>query len=88
MDGVKVIIEDYPPDVDGYVVEGIDENGEPFYTICINARLNDEKQRETFYHEMIHIQKNDFDCDYVDCVDCLEEKRHEETNTLKYEFAV
>lgn len=82
---VRVIIEDYPPDVEGYVVESISDNGEPFYTICINAKLNDQKQRETFYHEMIHIQENDFGCG---CMDCLEEKRHEEVDKLKYEFAI
>lgn len=85
---VKVIIEDYPPDVEGYVVESVGDDGQPFYTICINAKLNDEKQRETFYHEMIHIQKNDFDCGDVECVDCLEEKRHEEADKLKYGFAI
>lgn len=85
MDGVKVVIEDYPPDVDGYVVESVGDDGTPFYTIFINARLNDEKQRATFYHEMIHIREHDFNCD---CVNCLEEKRHGEVDTLLQEFAI
>lgn len=82
---VRVIIEDYPPDVDGYVVESFGDDGQPFYTVFINAILNDEKQREVFYHEILHIKGDDFGCD---CVDCLEGERHRETNKLKYEFAI
>lgn len=81
----RVIIKDYSPDADGYVVESVNDNGELFYTICINAKMNDQKQRETFYHEMIHIQENDFG---YGCMDCLEEKRHDDIDQLKYEFAI
>lgn len=83
MDGVKVIMVDYPLDADGYAVESFDDDGQLFYTVFINARLNDERQRAAFYHEMLHIKGGDFGCDSVDY---LEEKRHKEVDKLKCEF--
>ncbi len=61
MERVKVIFRDCPCDIDGYTVQGFDDDGQPCYTIIINARLSDERQRAAYYHEMLHIEDGDFD---------------------------
>lgn len=85
MEQVKVIIDDYPYDIDGYTVRSVDDNGEPFYIICINSHLNDEAQRQAYYHEMLHIQSDDFQAEEL--VGTIERERRKE-NKLKYKFRI
>lgn len=40
-------------------------NSDDSYTIFIDARLSDSKQKKVFQHEMAHIIKNDFEKDNV-----------------------
>ncbi|WP_425755132.1 hypothetical protein ACPW7J_09680 [Ihubacter sp. rT4E-8] len=80
----QVIFQDLPCDIDAYTVAGMDENGESFYTIVLNARLSDERQREAYYHEMQHIMGDDFECVKVVGVNGVEK----EARKSKYEFAV
>lgn len=36
-------------------------NSDDSYTIFIDAKLSEEKQKKVFLHEMKHIQENDFE---------------------------
>lgn len=40
-------------------------NADDSYTIFIDAKLSEEKQKKVFMHEMKHIQENDFSKDNV-----------------------
>lgn len=40
-------------------------NADDSYTIFIDAKLSEEKQKKVFLHEMKHIQENDFSKDNV-----------------------
>jgi len=70
---VNVILAELPCTVRGYTVmcEG---DGEPFYTIVINSRMGSEVQRNTYDHEIKHIDNHDFD--KMVRVDSLETLRH------------
>lgn len=59
MDGIRVVFEDLPCDVDGFTV-GKDEGGETYYTIVINAKLSADRQESAMVHELAHIRRNDF----------------------------
>ncbi len=53
----KVILQDLPVSVKGFVFEG--EDGDP--VIVVNSRLTWEQNRKTFGHEQEHIRKGDMD---------------------------
>ena len=75
MNEFNVIFCDLPPTVKGMIVKMFDyENGDDYYTIVINSRLNLEQQQEAFLHEMRHLEARDFDS--VCAVGVLEMKRH------------
>lgn len=78
MERVRVLFRDCPCDIDGYTVEKLDDDGQPYYTIILNARLSDERQRAAFYHEMLHINSDDFSRAKKTDVGNIEEKRSEE----------
>ncbi|WP_251615857.1 hypothetical protein [Senimuribacter intestinalis] len=80
----KVIYQNLPCDIDGYTVANLDDNGEPFYTIVLNTRLSDERQRLACYHEQLHILEADFDKAKEVGVDEVEK----EVRKSKYEFAI
>ena len=70
----KVILCDLPSHVRGMVVKTFD-NGEDFFTVCLNSRLSREEQQEVFLHEMEHLGAYDFD--KLDMsVDTIEYIRH------------
>lgn len=58
---MQIIFRDCLCGIDGYTVEGFDDDGQPCYTIIINARLSDDRQRAAYYHEMLHIERGDFE---------------------------
>jgi hypothetical protein len=55
MEETKVILQDLPTSVRGFVFQG--EDGEP--VIVVNSRLTREQNRKTFYHEKKHIRLNE-----------------------------
>lgn len=46
---------------DSFVIQTLDENGQPFYIIVINSSKNWQTQRRAFYHEYDHLQNKDFE---------------------------
>ena len=58
---VNIIYLALPLSVKGFVTQTLDDNGEPFYTICLNTAYNKEIQFMTFRHEIKHIAGRDFD---------------------------
>lgn len=60
---VNIIYHPLPLSIRGFVTQTFDDNGEPFYTICLNTAFNTEVQYRTFRHEIAHIAHNDFDSD-------------------------
>nr|DAR21832.1 MAG TPA: Protein of unknown function (DUF3920) [Caudoviricetes sp.] len=58
---VNIIYHPLPLSIRGFVTQTFDDNGEPFYTICLNTAFNAEVQYRTFRHEIAHIAHNDFD---------------------------
>lgn len=55
MEETKVILQDLPTSVRGFVFQG--EDGEP--VIVVNSRLTREQNRKTYRHEHKHIKKNE-----------------------------
>ena len=68
---VNVHFADLPCSIRGYSTLNIDGS----YTIIINARLNDEMQRNVYRHELRHINSKDFEIT-DEFVDELELKQH------------
>lgn len=60
---INVVMMDLPAKVKGFVVQTLDDNGEPFYTVCINSNLCEEVQFRTVRHEFAHIADGDFHAD-------------------------
>ena len=75
---MEVRLIDLPPRVKGFVTM---RGGEP--VIILNARLTHEENVETYFHELKHLKRNDFDCIDVD-VDLIETEAHD-THTEKEE---
>lgn len=74
METIKVFYVDFPSSQRGLTAYGYDENGELFYTIFLNARLNVEQQCASYWHEISHVDNHDFN-EMVPLQD-LEAKRH------------
>ena len=55
MDETRVILQDLPTSVRGFVCLG--DDGEP--VIVVNSRLTQEANRKTFLHEKKHIRRNE-----------------------------
>lgn len=55
MEESKVILQDLPTSVRGFVFLG--EDGEP--VIVVNSRLSREQNRKTYRHEKRHIRRNE-----------------------------
>lgn len=70
---MNVIVTDLPHRIDGFTKKTVASDGD-WYTIILNARLNDERQREAFEHEMEHIENGDFDRTCT--ADDIEKERH------------
>ncbi len=64
MKDIHTIYMQMPPSVKGFIVKMFDD-GEDYYTIVINPCYNMEQQRETYEHELKHIEARDLDgfCD-------------------------
>jgi hypothetical protein len=57
MSNIFVRLIDLPCTVRGYTA--LDDEGN--YNIYLNARLNNEQQKNAYKHEMSHIMRNDWD---------------------------
>ena len=66
----RAVLHNMPTDVRGFLVADV-EGG---HTVVLNARLSWEQNRLTYFHELKHINGNDFYTD--EDADDLEEKRH------------
>ena len=73
MDFIKIFLVDLPPRIHGLTVYKFDD-GDAYYTIFLNSRLNDEMLRAAYDHEIEHINAGDFDAMHQ--VDELEGIRH------------
>lgn len=51
---------DLPGSIKGFVVQTFDDNGEPFYTVCINQNKCQDVQITAMRHEFAHIVNGDF----------------------------
>lgn len=71
----RIIYMALPLSIQGFVTQTMDDNGETFYTICLNTAFNWETQLKTFGHEFGHIAGGDFDSDMP--VGVIERIRHE-----------
>lgn len=60
---VNIVYHPLPLSIRGFVTQTFDDNGEAFYTICLNTAFNAEVQYRTFRHEIAHIAHNDFESD-------------------------
>lgn len=70
---MNIIVTDLPHTIDGFTKKTVASDGD-WYTIILNARLNNERQREAYEHEMEHIEAGDFD---LKCTaDEIEKLRH------------
>lgn len=56
MENIIVRLKDLPCGINGVTI--LDEDGN--YNIYINARLSYYGQREAYWHELKHIQRDDF----------------------------
>lgn len=54
---VNVVLADMPGTISAYTVANPDFS----YTIVLNSRLNHERQRRAYNHEMFHIENGDYD---------------------------
>lgn len=61
MEGINVYVLDLPCRVKGMTVYSNGQDGQSYFTIIINARMDAGTQHETFIHEMKHIDNQDFD---------------------------
>ena len=76
---MKVILADLPPHIGGFTKKTF-ADGEDWYTVILNARLTDERQREAYEHEMDHIEAGDLE--RMDLTaDELEYCRHKESRS-------
>ena len=70
---IKVILQDLPTTISGFVKETDD-----FYTIVLNSRMTYERNKETYKHEQRHIDNGDFDkecsVDQIELENCRREK--------------
>ncbi len=57
MDNFNIVLANMPTTIKAYTVSNIDGS----YTIVVNARLSSNQQRLSCYHEMQHINNNDYD---------------------------
>lgn len=72
LDEINVIYEILPTSIKGFSRLNEDDS----YTIIINSKLNDIQQQNCFYHEIRHIENDDF---YnFGNVDFIENIRHKE----------
>lgn len=56
MDYIRIYLMDLPHAVRGYTVKNEDDS----YSIFLNARLSAQMQKETYDHEMRHIDHQDY----------------------------
>ena len=75
MERIQVVLTDLPVTVRGLTVYYYDEDGQVYYTILINSKLNDQMQCAAYDHEIAHIDNHDFD--RMLPVEDLEAARHE-----------
>jgi len=57
MDNVNIILANMPTTIKAYTVS----NNDGSYTIVLNARISQEQQRLSCYHERLHILHGDYD---------------------------
>lgn len=68
-----MVLENLPVSIRGFTVYQFDD-GQAFYTIFINSRLDTAVQRRAYYHECNHIRGGDFDSMFT--ADWIEVLRH------------
>lgn len=61
MEIIRVLIVDMPPRIHGLTTYAYDHGGEIYYTILINAHDCAERQCATYDHEILHINRGDFE---------------------------
>lgn len=60
MERVEVRLIDLPTSIRGFTAYTEDAEGEPIFTIVLNARMDRTTQLRTYEHELIHIKQMDF----------------------------
>ena len=60
MEMIKVFLIDLPCTVYGFTTYAYGDDGQIYYSIFINAKLNSERQFMTYKHEIEHIDRGDF----------------------------
>jgi hypothetical protein len=70
MEYIGVYLVDLPTAIRGFTVRNADDS----YSIIINAGMSDVMQRDTYDHEIEHINNHDFDSIYD--IGYLESIRH------------
>ena len=56
MENIRVILADMPTTIKGYTIYKDD-----YYTIVLNSNLSHQQNRNTYLHELGHIETKDFD---------------------------
>jgi len=72
-----VTFKDMPATIKGAVVKQFDD-GEDYFTIILNASLTKEEQEKAYWHEMFHINNDDFYSD--EPIGLIEGRAHEYRN--------
>ena len=57
MEMINVVYSDMPTRIRSYVVANADTS----YTIILNSKLSHEQNLKSYYHEIEHIKKGDYD---------------------------
>lgn len=70
MEYIGVYLVDLPTAIRGFTVRNNDDS----FTIFINAGMSDVMQRDTYDHEIEHINNHDFD--HIYDINYLESLRH------------
>lgn len=68
-DDYNVVMQDLPTTIGGFTKET-----DGYYTIVLNSRMTHERNRQSYIHEMSHIDNMDFDRDCS--VDQIEVETH------------
>ncbi len=80
-DCIRVVLIDMPPSINGFTIS----DGFDYYTIVLNPRLSQQKQEETYAHEISHIMNGDFSRMQDINRDLLEEMTADQLETIRHE---
>lgn len=73
----NVIYMDMPTTIKAYTVNNKDNS----FTIILNSRLNREQHLKSYHHELTHIERGDYDSQFMDA-DIIEINAHKYAHNI------